>query len=131
MRTTGLLLFGSLIVCSPLALHAQRIGFSVGMPPAGAPPSAPPAQAHQPNLPPLPGPLPSPTTSTPGHLKPLDLVSMHLVPPHVDWNLILTGSPPPGILPQVPLPMDPILSGGPISTMLDKPAMCVQPGGRV
>src|SRR5215831_9359909 len=129
MKISKVVLSGSLILCLSVVAHAQRIGFSVGMPSAAKAPSAQPVQAHQPTLPPLPGPLPSVTANTAERLKPLDLASMHLVPPQIDLNPTVAGSPPPRILPQVPFAMDPTLGGGSISTMLDKPAMCVQGTG--
>ena len=120
-----LMLFGSLILCAPLTVHAQRTGFSLGMTPPGTVASAPPSQPHLPALPELPAKLPSGSTNPALHLKPLDLSSTHLSPPQIEMNPSVTrpghGSP----LPQVPYALDPVLGRDPISA-LDKPGMCVE-----
>src|SRR5215468_8518801 len=116
-----LVLFGSLILCGPLAVHAQRTGFSIGMTPPGTVAPAPPSQPH---LPELPAKLSPDPTSPALHLKPLDLSSTHLAPPQIELNPPVTGPGHGSILPQVPYPLDPILGRDPISA-LDKPGVCV------
>ena len=118
-----LMLFGSLVLCAPLAVHAQRTGFSIGMTPPGRMAPAPPAQPHLPALPELPGKLPS-STNPSLHLKPLDLSSTHLAPPQIELNPPVPGPGHSFLLPQVPYPLDPILGRDPISA-LDKPGMCM------
>src|SRR5215471_17539674 len=85
-----LMLFGSLILSAPLAVHAQRTGFSIGMAPPGAVAPAPPAQPHLPALPELPAMLPSGSTNPALHLKPLNLSSTHLAPPQTELNPSVT-----------------------------------------
>ena len=118
-----LMLFGSLILSAPLAVDAQRTGFSIGMTPGTVAP-APPAQSRLPALPELPARLPSGSTNPTLHLKPLDLSSTHLAPPQIEVNPPVTGPGRGSLLPQVPYPLDPILGRDPISA-LDKPGMCV------
>jgi hypothetical protein len=121
-----LMLFGSLVLCTPLAVHAQRTGFSIGMTPPGTVAPAPPSQPHLPALPELPAKLPSGSTNPALHLKPLDLSSTHLAPPQIELNPPVTGPGHGSLLPQVPYPLDPILGTDPISA-LGKPGMCADP----
>jgi hypothetical protein len=125
------LLFGSLVLCAPLAAHAQRTGFSVGMTPPGTVAPAPPPQSHPPALPELPGKLPS-GSPNPVHLKPLDLSSTHLAPPQIELNPPVSGPGHGSLLPQVPYPLDPILRRDPISELV-RPGICIdrQAAGRV
>jgi hypothetical protein len=118
-----LMLFGSLVLSAPLAVHAQQTGFSIGMTPPGSVAPAPPAQPRLPALPELPAKLPSGSTNPALHLKPLDLSSTHLAPPQIEWNPPVAGPAYGSRLPQVPYPLDPILAGDPVSA-LDKPGMC-------
>lgn len=117
------MLFGSLILCAPPAVHGQRTGFSIGMTPPGAVAPAPPAQPHLPALPELPAKLASGSTNPTLDLKPLDLSSTHLAPPQIELNPPVTGPGRGSLLPQVPYPLDPILGRDPISA-LDKPGVC-------
>jgi len=116
------MLFGGLVLCAPLAVYAQRTGFSIGMTPPGTVAPAPPAQTHLPALPELPGKLPS-STNPAMHLKPLDLSSTHLVPPQIELNPPFTGPGHGSLFPQVPYPLDPLLGRDPISA-LNRPGMC-------
>src|SRR5690349_25041475 len=85
---SGALLSG-LIVLVPVALSAQRVGLSVnavGSPSAGSASAVAPT-SNTPQLPPLPASLLTPSTvslsSLQLRLKPLNLVSNHLVPPRL------------------------------------------------
>ena len=94
----------ALIFISPVAINAQRLGFSIGM------------QASQlsgvsaPQMPPLPRllPAPSPVAVPPLQLtlKPLNLVSYRLSPPQIDF----APDPRRMSLPAVPLALDPVLA---------------------
>ena len=120
-----LMLFGSLILCAPLTVHAQRMGFSLGMTPPGTVAPAPPAQPHLPALPELPDKLLSGSTNPALHLKPLDLSSTHLSPPQIETNPSVTRPEHRSLLPQVLYNLDPDLGRDPISA-LDKPGKCVE-----
>src|SRR5437867_3238906 len=94
----------ALIFISPVAINAQRPGFSIGM------------QASQlsgvsaPQMPPLPRLLPAPSPvavrSLELTLKPLNLVSYRLSPPQIDF----APDPRRMFLPAVPLALDPTLA---------------------
>jgi len=93
-----------LMLISPVAGHAQRLGFSVGMP------ASQPSGVRTPQMPPLPRLLPAPS---PGALalpqltlKPSNLVSYHLSPPQIDF----APDPRRMSLPAVPLALDPTLA---------------------
>jgi len=124
------MLFGSLILSAPLAVHAQRTGFAIGMTPPGTVAPAPPAQSRLPALPELPARLRSGSTNPTLHIKPLDLSSTHLAPPQIELNPPVTGPGRGSLLPQVPYPLDPILGHDPVSA-LDKPGMCTDREARV
>src|SRR5579871_4393889 len=111
------------ILLLPEVGHAQRFGYSIGMPAAGAGRPAAGASASSsslgvqtPTLPLLPSPFPAaPAVATPSlSLQPLNLESMHLVPPPI----LVLPSALPGKLPQVPFALDPILRA---------PQICVDP----
>jgi hypothetical protein len=105
----------SLILCVSAAAHAQRMGYSIGLPSTSSGGPAQPSHAHAPALPSLPGPLPSfSTNSVQVQLEKLNLRSMHMVPPRLNLFANPGRS---GILQQVPFALDKIL---------EKPGMCVE-----
>jgi len=102
----------ALMFISPVAIRAQRLGFSIGMP------ASHPSAVGAPQMPPLPRQLPAPSpaglASLKLTLKPLNLVSYHLSPPQIDF----APDPRRMSLPAVPLALDPTLASG-------SPQICV------
>jgi len=93
----------ALIFISPVAINAQRLGFSIGMQASQLSGVSAPQMPPLPRL--LPPPLPAAPPSPPLTLKPLNLVSYHLSPPQIDF-----APDPRRMLPAVPLPLDPTLA---------------------
>ena len=118
-------IFGSLILCISAAAHAQRINYSISMPPtSSAGSAAQPSQARGPALPPLPGPLPSFSTN-PVHvqLEDLNLRSMHMAPTRLN---LFANPGRRGILPQLPFSLAPVAGRNPIAAFVDGPGICVE-----
>ena len=105
----------ALLFISPVAIQAQRLGFSIGMP------ASQPSGVSAVQMPPLPRLLPAPSSvglaSLQLTLKPLNLVSYHLSPPQIDF----APDPRRMSLPAVPLPLDPTLASR-------SPQICVDAG---
>ena len=95
----------ALIFISPVAINAQRLGFSIGMP-ASQTRAVGPSQ-----MPPLPR-LPASPELT---LKPLNLLSYHLSPPQIDF----APDPRRMSLPAVPLALDPVLARSSLQICID------------
>jgi hypothetical protein len=122
MKAAATVFVASLILMTPMVLHAQRFGFSIGAPTSqstgaitgGA------RTASAPQMPPLPRPLPTlsviPLPSLQMTLKPLDLLSNHLAPPLINFAPDLRRP----ALPALPFALDPIAARS-------LPQMCVDP----
>src|ERR1043166_4738389 len=103
----------AVIFISPVAINAQRLGFSIGM-------QAPqPSGASTPQMPPLPRLLPAPSPgvlpSPELTLKPFNLVSYRLSPPQIDF----APDPRRTSIPVVPLALDPILAKRSLQICID------------